>query len=92
MFTIPLKDVKCTEHEEVSLECEISKPDRVLTWQKDGKDLPLSCRFQVSVDGCTHKLVINDAQIDDTAEYTVKIGDQQCTAKLEVEGIFIFCD
>jgi hypothetical protein len=86
VFTIPLKDVKCTEHEEVTLECEISRPDRPLTWQKDGMDLPINARFEVMVDGCSHKLVINDAQLDDTAEFTVRIGDQESTAKLEVEG------
>ena len=89
VFTIPLKDVKCVEHEEVTLECEISKPDRPLLWQKDGEDLPINARFEVIVDGCSHRLVINDAQMDDAAEFTVRIGDQESMASLDVEGQII---
>ena len=46
-FTVPLKDVKCVEEEEVSLECEISKPKRKLTWKKDGKKLPVDARWDL---------------------------------------------
>lgn len=46
-----------------------------------------TCRFEVQVDGCAHKLVIKDAQLDDTADYTVTIGDASCQAHLEVEEI-----
>jgi hypothetical protein len=45
-----------------------------------------ACRFEITVDGCAHKLVIREAQLEDCGEYTVKIGDTQTTGKLEVEG------
>ena len=40
------------------------------------------------VDGCDHKMTIHDAILDDDAEYTVKIGDQSTTGRLNVEGKF----
>ena len=48
-FTVPLQDVKCVEEEEVSLECEISKPKPKLTWKKDGKKLPVDARCALCV-------------------------------------------
>lgn len=86
-FTIPLQDKQCKEQEEVFLECEISKPDRKLQWFKDGQELlPVDARFEIQVEGCSHKLVFHETMVEDTGEYTVKIGDQTSTAKLDVEG------
>ena len=87
MFIVPLKDITVTEHEEVTMQCSISKPDRELTWFKDGEEIaPIDARIKIMVDGCDHKIVLHDAQLDDDAEYTVKIGDQSTTGRLHVEG------
>lgn len=70
----------------MSLECEISKPDRQLQWFKNGLDLPVDARFEIKVDGCSHRLLIHEAKLEDIGDYTVKIGNQQSTARLDVEG------
>ena len=65
----------------------------ILTFRKSCiKEVELliySSRFEVKVDGCDHKLVIKDAHLDDTDEYTAQIGDQTSQAKLTVEGMNI---
>ena len=43
-------------------------------------------RFEITVDGCRHKLVIHEAEVSDTAEYTVQIGDVSSSARVIVEG------
>ena len=43
-FTIPLKDVQGKEFEEVSMECEINKPNKKLKWSKDGRPLRIDAR------------------------------------------------
>jgi len=44
-------------------------------------------RCQVVVDGCVHRLTINNATLEDEAEYTVKLTDNVSTkATLWVEG------
>ena len=86
MFTVPLKDQYTKEFEHVEFECEISKPDRQVAWYKNGEEVPMDARIEITVDGCIHKMIINEAYTEDSAEYTVKIGDQQTSAKLVVEG------
>ena len=43
-------------------------------------------RFEVKVDGCDHKLIIKDAHLEDTDEYTAQVDDKTSKAKLTVEG------
>ena len=43
-------------------------------------------RFEIIVDGCEHKLVIHDANLEDIGDYTVTINDVSSTAHLEIEG------
>ena len=43
-FTIPLKDVRGKEFEEVSMECSINKPNKKLKWTKDGCPLGIDAR------------------------------------------------
>ena len=44
MFTIPLGDKVVKEFEDVSLTCEINKPNQKAKWTKDGKNLPVDAR------------------------------------------------
>ena len=47
-FTIPLKDVRGKEFEEVSMECSINKPNKKLKWTKDGCPLGIDARCVVT--------------------------------------------
>ena len=88
-FTVPLKDVTVPEEESVTLECELSKPDQKVKWLKNGKEIKPDKKRGVlpKVEGTKHTLTIPKTLKDDTAEYTVKIGDEETKGKLTVEGM-----
>ena len=90
-FTTPLKDVTVSEEESVTLECELSKPDQKVKWFKDGKEIKPDRKRGISpkVEGTKHTLTIPKTLKDDTAEYTVKMGDEETKGKLTVEGKFV---
>ena len=85
-FTMPLKETTVTEEEAVTMECQLSKPDRKVTWYKDGKEITPDDRVEITVEGTFHRLTIKKSYVEDEAEYTVKIKDQSTTAMLWVEG------
>ena len=90
-FTVPLKDVTVPEEESVILECELSKPDQKVKWLKNGKEIKPDKKRGISpkVEGTKHTLTLPKTLKDDTAEYTVKIGDEETKGKLTVEGKFV---
>ena len=47
VFTVPLKDMTVTEQDEVTMECSINKPDREVTWFKDGQEVSVDARIKV---------------------------------------------
>jgi len=94
-FTVPLKEVQTVEGQTTEMSCELSKPGQKVTWLKDGAELQLDDRCEAVVDGCTHRLTIRNATLEDEAEYTVKLTDDVSTkATLWVEGTsgIICCD
>ena len=85
---MPLKEVQTVEGQTVEMSCELSKPGQTVTWLKDGVELVPDDRCQVVVDGCQHRLTINNATLEDEAEYTVKLTDTVFSkATLWVEGM-----
>ena len=89
-FLSPLGDYKVMEKETITLECEISKPDKPATWLKNGQPLEASDRIEVRVEGTKHFLTIKDSVLDDEAKYTIKIEDKESTGRLTVEGTTLF--
>lgn len=89
-FTSPLKDTSVPESETASFTCELSKPDKKVTWFKNGKEIVPDEHFEVKVEGTLHTLNIKDSLMDDSAEYTVKLGDDTSKAKLTVQGRCIY--
>ncbi len=85
-FTVPLKDQAVTEKDSVTLECEVSKPDQKVVFLKNGKPVKIdNKRIKQVSKGTVHQLVIDESVLDDTAEYTAKLGDQTTKAKLTVD-------
>lgn len=60
-----------------------------MTWHKDGEKLKPTDRMKFVEDGCTRKLIIEDANVNDEGEYTCVLGEKECTAELVVVGKFI---
>jgi len=75
-ITKPLVDQETQENETISLVLVISKRRKV-TWLKNGQEVVLSDRFQISVseDGLCHVLTLKGVTKDEVAEFTASIDD-----------------
>ncbi len=88
VFTSPLKDQSIPEEESVTLQCELSQPDQKVTWLKDGKEVKSDRQrgIELKRDARRHSLTIPKTTLDDSAQYTVKCGEQQTKGQVTVEG------
>ena len=84
---VPLKEQETTEGVTVTLTCKVNKPNVTATWYKEGVPVTSSDRCVLKVDGDTHTLTLPEADLEDEAEYTIKLGDKSSTALLLVEGL-----
>ena len=85
--TIPLSDIETVEHKTVTFECELNKPNKEVTWYKDGTALSVAdAHYKITTEDFKYTLTVVDCNLDDGAEYTMKIGDVSTSAKLIVEG------
>ena len=87
-----LKNVECLVGQKAAFKCQVSEPGQRLKWFKNGKEIkPDVTKFDVVIDGCSHTLVVKDAQLEDGVEYTAKLTDDDTTsATLIVEGKIIY--
>jgi hypothetical protein len=83
---MPLGDYTVMEKQSITLECEVSKPNKQATWLKNGKPLESSDRIVSRVEGTKHYLTINNSVLDDEDKYTIKVDEAESTGKLTVEG------
>ena len=84
-FVNTLKDTKTFEEFTVTLECEVSEPNRTVIWFKDGEEIKDDKRRKSTSDGSVHALTIRKTEGKDAGEYTAKIGEKVTKAKLVVE-------
>uniref|UniRef100_A0A8C6KGJ0 Obscurin like cytoskeletal adaptor 1a n=1 Tax=Nothobranchius furzeri TaxID=105023 RepID=A0A8C6KGJ0_NOTFU len=82
----PLRDRTALEKHRVILECTVSSPHSSATWYKDKEELVSSDRVEILEDGCIHKLVIQQATVEDEGTYMIEVGEHTSKAKLMVEG------
>jgi hypothetical protein len=85
-FIIPLEEATVPEGQSVTFTCETTEELAPAKWYKDGKEIVPSDHMKIESKGKVHKLIIPKADIDDRAEYTVKIKDKVSKAPLFVEG------
>ena len=86
-FTKPLADVQLVEGQDVDLECTVSRPGLTAEWTKDGVEVIASDRIKPKSVDTTHMLHIANVELDDAAEYVVKVGDSTSKSTLVVEGM-----
>lgn len=83
----PLQEVQTVEEQTASLTCEVSQPNLKAVWLKDGKEIQPDEHCEVIVQGCIHTLIVHNANLEDEAEYTIKISETVMSkATLWVEG------
>ena len=87
-FTMQLKPQSVTEKQSVTLECQVSKPKKKVTWYKAGKEIKPGKDVEITVEGTVHRLTIKSAKKEDAVEFTAKLPTDKTSAKLTVEGIF----
>lgn len=92
-ITKPLEEtIAVPEGNEVTLEAQISKEDAPVTWMKDGKELKPSDNVTIEKDGTTRRLILKDVTKDDTAQYTLKLGDKETKSDVVVKSETLFLD
>ena len=75
------------EHHDFTFWCELSKPNKKVTWYKDGIEIPLEdAHYTISSDEYKYTLSIVDCTLSDGAEYTMRIDDVSTAATLTVAG------
>ena len=85
-FTVPLKTQSAKEKESVTFECEVSKPNKKVTWHKAGKEIKPGKDVEITSDGTIHRLILKSAKKEDAVEFTAKLPSDKTSAKLTVEG------
>ena len=87
-FTVPLQDVTVEKEEQVTLQCELSKPNQKVTWLKNGKALSFKekNRYKISADGTKHTLIIPKADAEDATEFTCSLNGLKTQGKVTVKG------
>ena len=88
---MPIEQQQTYENETVTFLCKLSKPSLV-TWYKDDQEIkPGDEGFIMTCDGVDYTLTIPSPKLSDAAEYTIKCGDMESSAKLIVYGKESYC-
>ena len=85
-FVSPLKDIAIPEKSAAILECEVSKPNVKVEWSKNNQPITVQDGYDIRSDNTYHTLHLDNVGPDDTAEFTVAVGEKTSTAKLTVKG------
>ncbi len=85
-FITPLPDYTVMEKETVTLECEVSKPDKTATWLKNGEPIEPSEHAEIRMDVTKHFLTLTNCVLEDDAKYTIRVEGKESTGKLTVQG------
>ncbi|XP_060543831.1 obscurin-like protein 1 isoform X6 [Pantherophis guttatus] len=60
--------------EQVTLACELSRPNALVHWYKDGKEVEETEGLRLESEGPHHRLIIASAQVQDTGEFVCDAG------------------
>uniref|UniRef100_F7CK83 Immunoglobulin like and fibronectin type III domain containing 1 n=1 Tax=Ornithorhynchus anatinus TaxID=9258 RepID=F7CK83_ORNAN len=87
-FMAPLAQCHCQEKGTAVFQCTLSRPCLQATWQFQHHPLQAGPKYDASVspDGCTHQLVVRDAQLQDQGLYAFSTEFRSSSAWLRVEG------
>ena len=86
-FTQPLVEETVLEKQPATFTCKISKPTKDVIWLKDHQEIDDDDdNYMTSYEDVTCTLTIPETTVEDSGEFTVKIGDATSLAKLVVNG------
>uniref|UniRef100_A0A3Q2P0Z8 Obscurin-like protein 1 n=1 Tax=Fundulus heteroclitus TaxID=8078 RepID=A0A3Q2P0Z8_FUNHE len=72
--------------ERMVLSCEISRPNAVVRWYRDGLEVEESENLILEVDGVYRRLIIPETTVKDSAEYVCDTGDDSVTFFVNIAG------
>ncbi|XP_037136752.1 obscurin-like protein 1 isoform X4 [Syngnathus acus] len=86
MIVYPKEDVHLDRHipEEIILSCELSRPNGVVTWYKDGQKLQMSENIKLKVEGPYRRLKILKSGVEDSGEYVCDTADDSIFFNLSI--------
>lgn len=79
-------DLKFLVSDDIVLECEISQANGNSKWYKDGCQVQGDERFCEEEEGAFRSLVILNAELKDSGEYFLDVGDDSISFYVKVEG------
>ncbi|CAK6963696.1 obscurin-like protein 1 isoform X4 [Scomber scombrus] len=82
----PKEDVHLDRHvpEEIILSCELSRPNGVVSWYKDGQKLQESENIKLKVEGPYRRLKIISSGVEDSGEYVCDTADDSIFFNLSI--------
>ncbi len=87
-FVKDLTDSVSVENDVATFECELSKPNKKVSWLKNGKPLKPSDKHEIVTEGPRHFLRIPKCELKDAGDFSVKVDGESAvsSAKLSVHG------
>ncbi|TDH06470.1 hypothetical protein EPR50_G00113810 [Perca flavescens] len=82
----PIKDMQCSESENVTFEVEVSHPGIDAFWTFKRQLLKASAKYKMESKNKRHTLTVMNAMKDEEGEYMFAAGEKMCTATLTVSG------
>ncbi|XP_040003815.1 obscurin-like protein 1 isoform X14 [Xiphias gladius] len=86
MITYPKEDVHLDRHvpDEIILSCELSRPNGVVSWYKDGQKLQESEKIKQKIEGPYRRLKILSSGVEDSGEYVCDTADDSIFFHLSI--------
>ncbi|KAG7240547.1 hypothetical protein INR49_026831 [Caranx melampygus] len=83
---IPEEDLfkNVVEKEQLVLSCDVSRPDGVVQWYKDGAEMQPSDNVAIQAEDTKRSLILHSAQLPDTGTYTCRAGDNVLIFKVTI--------
>lgn len=79
-------DLKFMVSDDIVLECELSRDNAKAKWYKDGVRVEGDERFCEEEEGAFRSLVILNAELTDSGEYFLDVGDDSISFQVSVKG------
>lgn len=88
MIIHPKEDVHLDRHvsDEIILSCELSRPNGVVGWYKDGQKLQESEKIKLKIEGPYRRLKILSSRVEDSGEYVCDTADDSIFFHLSITG------
>lgn len=85
-----LEDLNAQEKDTITFEVNVNYEGITYKWLKNGVEIRSSDRCQSRTKHLTHSLTIQNVNFGDGAEYKFVAGSAASSAKLYVDGMFLF--